>query len=327
MEIVSNKLVDNDTGYIAKNELESSLSNQFADKDVKVSYRRPGEEYQYIVTIGDTEYGIKENNEVELLTAEIRNQYIEVTEVKEETPVYVFQNVVKQEDVDGEANASNVAYSIIGVATSEDGEYISSGNVEGKSGYLSIVDLQEANFEYTLNKFFQGDEVFYVKIQIGDNLEKIQKLTVIQGDIVRYEENFAGIEYTGTWNNIEDEMFCGGTAKFTETLGDSFSFDCFGKAIGYVVYSDENAGFSFNNIYEINEDGTKKSLIAWMIDFNYNETQIKGIVNYYEGTSGWLYFDKNTKSSLKVNVNLRNAKRSATSTEKTITIDSILVCK
>ena len=51
---------------------------------------------------------------------------------------------------------------------------------------------------------------FYVKIAIGqegtDNYqEKIQKLTIIQGDVVKYEENFSAITYNGTWYDLEDE--------------------------------------------------------------------------------------------------------------------------
>lgn len=281
MEILSDKARGNNTGYITKEELEASLKNKVIKDDLTVSYRRPGEEHQYLVTIEDNIYGIKENNEVELLEPGIRNQYIEVTEVAEETPRYLFESTVKQDDIDAEINAKNTSYSIIGVSTSEDGEYVPSGNVEGKSGYLSIVNLQEANFEYTLNNFFQGDEVFYVKIQIGNNLEKIQKLTIVQGDIVKYEENFAGIEYTGNWNDIEEEIASGGKTKITETQSDKLSFSCLGKALDFSMISDNNKSIVKVRRNEIKKDGTSGTARVAYINFT-NNKENKEIIKFSE---------------------------------------------
>ena len=238
-KIIIEKAVSDGDFTVTKEALESALAT--GTDNISVSDKRPGDEYPYIVTFNGNQYGIKENNEVEYLEAGIYNKYIYVTYVNEEAPTYSFKNVITQEDVDVEANATNTPYSIIGVATSEDGEYISSGNVEGKSGYLSIVDLQKADFEYTLNKFFKGDEVFYVKIQIGNNIEKIQKLAVIQGDIVKYEENFIGIEYIGTWHDIEDENCSAGRAKYTDVVGSDVSFVCLGNAFDIATIRNERS--------------------------------------------------------------------------------------
>ena len=246
-DVVSQKFTNNDTSNIKRSEIEAALEKNSLDNEVTVSDRRPGEEYQYIITVGKNKYGIKSNNEVEVIQSAILNQYIEVTEVTESTPTYLFKNTITQEDVDGEANASNISYSIIGVSTSQDGDYVSSGDIEGKSGYLSIVDLQQASFRYTLNNFFQDDEIFYVKIQIGNDLEKIQKLTVLQGDVVKYEENFSGIEYNGEWSDIEDEHFSGGTAKyceFSENVNHYLLFNCYGNCLDYLSMINETSRYN-----------------------------------------------------------------------------------
>lgn len=100
--------------------------------------------------------------------------------------------------IDGETGRKNSSYEILGVSGQEDGEYITSGTVNGKTGVFTIIDLANTTFEYTLNNFLQGDETLFIKILINGSIERIQSLNIIQGDIVQYEENFAGISYTGT---------------------------------------------------------------------------------------------------------------------------------
>ncbi len=200
---------------ITKENLEKFIAT--SEDELTVSDKRPGDEYIYIVKLNERQYGIKENNEVEYLEGGIYNKYIYVTYVNEVTPKYLFKNTVTQEDVDKEVNGSNTPYTIIGVSSEEEGEYVTEGTITGKSGTLEILDLQNANFEYTLTNCFQGDEAFYVKIQINDSIEKIQKIVVVQGDEVTYEENFNGIVYTGNWVSIQDEKCSGGAIMYTET--------------------------------------------------------------------------------------------------------------
>ena len=60
----------------------------------------------------------------------------------------------------------------------------------------------------------QGDEVFYCKINI-DGEDHYKEIKVIQGDVVTYEEDFAGIVYSNgaaVWvddygEGLENEMF------------------------------------------------------------------------------------------------------------------------
>ena len=95
-DVISKKLTNNDTGNIKKSEIEDSLKKSFSVNDVEVSDRRPGEEYQYIITIGENKYGINLKNEVETVKAGILNKYIEVLEATEATPTYLFEGTVTQ---------------------------------------------------------------------------------------------------------------------------------------------------------------------------------------------------------------------------------------
>lgn len=201
---------------ITKEHLENFIATN--TDEVTVSDKRPGDEYTYVVTLNGRQYGIKENNEVEYLEGGIYNKYIYVTYVNEATPKYLFKNTVTQEDVDKEVKGSNIPYTIIGVSNEEEGTYVTEGTITGKSGTLNILDLQKANFEYTLTDFFHGDDLFYVKIQINNSIEKIQKIVVAQGDEVTYEEMFKGIIYTGNWIFVEDANCSGGAIAYSDTI-------------------------------------------------------------------------------------------------------------
>ena len=88
----------------------------------------------------------------------------------------------------------NTNYEVLGVSNAEDGTYVKEGSIEGKSGSLNIINIENGDYEYQLENLLQGDETFYVKMQI-DGEEKIQEIKVIQENTVRYEENFEGIKY------------------------------------------------------------------------------------------------------------------------------------
>ena len=52
-------------------------------------------------------------------------------------------------------------YTIEGVSASQDGEYVTSGSVAGKSGNLEIIgDISDIPFSYTLTNFMQADDTF-----------------------------------------------------------------------------------------------------------------------------------------------------------------------
>ncbi len=133
-------------------------------------------------------------------------------------------------------------YTIEGISVSQDGEYVTSGSIEGKSGKLEIVgDINDATFSYTLTDFMQGDEVFYCKINI-DGEEHYKVINVIQNDSIIYEEDFVGIEipdeYTQYCKIVEDERFSGGKAIKFEGQGfnyPAFQFDLVCKRINLLT--------------------------------------------------------------------------------------------
>lgn len=249
LDVTSDNLETSDSSDWTSSELLSALESEISNSSIDVSSKRPGEEYLYLVTIGDNQYGITEDNEVVYLEGGIFNQYIYVSEVNEETPTFEFTNTVTQKNIDVVTGSSNSEYRIVGISLSEDGNF-QTEDLDGKSGTLSITNIDEANFTYTLTNFFQDDEVFYVKIAIGQEgadeyQEKIQKLTIVQGDVVKYEENFSGITYSGTWYDLEDERFSGGKAKYTEYSG-NLTFNCYGSVLDYASMLNDTSRYDCN---------------------------------------------------------------------------------
>ena len=142
-----------------------------------------------------------------------------------------FNKIVTEGDIAVE-KPGYTSYTIDGVSASQDGEYVTSGSVEGKSGNLEIIgDINDATFSYTLTDFMQGDETFYCKINI-DGEEYYKVINVIQGDSIIYEEDFVGIEIPDEYGEyceiVEDERFSGGKAIKFEGQGfdyPAFQFD------------------------------------------------------------------------------------------------------
>ena len=133
------------------------------------------------------------------------------------------------------------SYTIEGISASKEGEYVTSGNVTGKSGNLEIVgDINDATFKYTLTNFMQGDEIFYCKIDI-DGEEHYKEIKVIQGDVVTYEEEFAGITYTGTWEEDEDEKYSDGKA-YIGRIGAKASFSFYGTGVEICIKTTPDSG-------------------------------------------------------------------------------------
>ena len=105
-------------------------------------------------------------------------------------------------------------YTIEGISNSQDGEYVTSGKVEGKSGNLEIIgDISNTTFKYTLKSFMQGDENFYCKINI-DGEDYYKKINIIQGNVITYEEDFVALQYTGNWQDDINENDSNGKAKY-----------------------------------------------------------------------------------------------------------------
>ena len=185
-------------------------------KDVGIS--KKGEDGSYVVTIGDKEYLVDGSNVTSKKAGITDKQVVLVAS----TDNIIFTNTINEEDIKAEyPDYQN--FQILGISESEAGEYKTSGEIEGKAGNIEIIgDLQQSTYQYKLKKPMLGDEQFFVKVAI-DGEERIQKLEVIQGDIVRYEEDMLqftdsplATETNKKWIDVEGKNFSGGKAKKCE---------------------------------------------------------------------------------------------------------------
>ena len=264
-------------------------------KDVGISKKE--ENGSYIVTIGDKEYVVDGSSVTSKEPGITDKQIVLVAS----TDNIIFTNTISEEDVKAEyPNYQN--YQVLGISKSEAGEYETSGEIEGKAGNLEIIgDLQQSTFQYNLNKPMLGDEEFFVKISI-DGEERIQKLEVIQGDIVRYEEDKLtfinsdnATEDKGVWIEAENENFSNGKAKRVECTKESsnakFDFDFKGTTV--VIIGAQNKSESGTLLFTIykKEDMSKVNsrtvLYAGLADkdsYNYRVYESKlldGNIEYY----------------------------------------------
>ena len=213
-------------------------------KDVGISKKE--ENGSYIVTIGDKEYVVDGSSVTSKEPGITDKQIVLVAS----TDNIIFTNTISEEDVKAEyPNYQN--YQVLGISKSEAGEYKTSGEIEGKAGNLEIIgDLQQSTFQYKLNKPMLGDEEFFVKVSINGE-ERIQKLEVIQGDIVRYEEDKLtfinsdnATEDKGVWIEVENENFSNGKAKRIECTRESnnakFDFDFKGTTMVIIGAQNKN---------------------------------------------------------------------------------------
>lgn len=188
-------------------------------------------------------------------------------------------------------------YTIEGVSASQDGEYVTSGSVAGKSGNLEIIgDISDTTFSYTLTNFMQGDETFYCKINI-DGEEHYKEIKIIQGDVVAYEENFVGITYTGPWYDEENENFTNGKAKWTDDITTNLKMQMYGTAVDIRTVKGENIGRFSCAIQEINQDNNLGQILYYsQLDF---EDTVNEIVNFSDLMEKRMYFDRNDNSNVR----------------------------
>ena len=167
------------------------------------------------------------------------------------------------------------SYTIEGISASKEGEYVTSGSVAGKSGNLEIIgDINDATFKYTLTNFMQGDETFYCKVDI-DGEDHYKEIKVIQGDMVTYEEDFVGFQYTGDWQDDTNENYSNGKAK-------------------YVIYTDAN---NIPIILMNNVEGSTIDIVT-----RSNDSTTMGLLEQYEyyepsGMLGFTYVNATTNDN------------------------------
>ncbi len=168
----------------------------------------------------------------------------------------IFNKIIREGDVALE-KPGFTNYTIEGISNDKEGTYISAGSVEGKSGNLEIIgNISDTTFRYNLTDFMKGDETFYCKINIDDEIF-YKKINVIQGDAVTYEEDFEGINYTeGTWTVDENENYNNGIAKMTDTIDaySRFKFNYTGTGVEILSRTNSETGHLIINSgeYRIN---------------------------------------------------------------------------
>ena len=133
-----------------------------------------------------------------------------------------FNKIITEGDIAIE-KPGYTSYRIEGIMLTKEEEAKISEPVEGKSGILEVVgDIIDATFKYTLKTVMQGDETFYCKISI-DGEDYYKEINVIQGDVITYEEDFAGFQYTGSWQDDTNENYSNGKAKYVQVIDNSSS--------------------------------------------------------------------------------------------------------
>ena len=187
------------------------------------------------------------------------------------------------------------SYEIKGISASKEGEYVTSGSVAGKSGNLEIVgDISNATFRYALTNFMQGDETFYCKVNI-DGEDHYKEIDVIQGDVITYEEDFVGFQYTGDWQDDTNENYSNGKAKYIQVTDNSnkptaLISNCLGSKIDVISRSNQETTMIWVRQY----DESMVITNLFHMDFSATEEDINNKSEYQSTLSTEI--KSNTKS-------------------------------
>lgn len=267
------------------------------------------------IVIGDKDISISEG---------LTEKSYTITNSKDEV---IFNKIITEGDIAIEKPGFE-NYKIEGISDNKEGEFKDTGSINGKSGNLEIVgNINDATFKYNLTNFMQGDETFYCRIDI-DGEKHYKEIKVKQGDIVTYEEDFAGITYDGNWLDEENENFTNGKAKYTEVIGSNVNMQIYGTGVDFRTVKGENIGRFFTTVQEINQDNSLgKIILANQLSFNYPNTEY---VNFKDLKGDIIHFDKNDYSKQK-KVQISMSKMKSNSEEQDgdtkIYIDAIYVYK
>ena len=267
------------------------------------------------IVIGDKDISISEG---------LTEKSYTITNSKDEV---IFNKIITEGDIAIEKPGFE-NYKIEGISDNKEGEFKDTGSINGKSGNLEIVgNINDATFKYNLTNFMQGDETFYCRIDI-DGEKHYKEIKVKQGDIVTYEEDFAGITYDGNWLDEENENFTNGKAKYTEVIGSNVNMQIYGTGVDFRTVKGENIGRFFTTVQEINQDNSLgKIILVNQLSFNYPNTEY---VNFKDLKGDIIHFDKNDYSKQK-KVQISMSKMKSNSEEQDgdtkIYIDAIYVYK
>ena len=222
----TNQKADNYLGEAPTQELAELLDDLEEEKLITPEERNQIEEKGHVV-IGSKDISFSDG-----LT---EASYIITSNLDE----VIFNKIITEGDIAVEKPGFE-SYEIEGITKTKD-EEANTKPKEGKSGTLEVVgDISDATFKYTLTNFMQGDETFYCKINI-DGEEYYKEINVIQGDVVTYEEDFAGITYEGTWEESQDEKYSNGKAYIGRS-GSKADFSFYGTGVDICIKTTPDSG-------------------------------------------------------------------------------------
>lgn len=195
--------------------IKEKIENEFQGETEVGVIKKSKDEYIIELIDNKRTYLVK-NNEIELLKGVVDKVFT----VTSSEPIKI-SNLITRQNIEEEVGIYE-GYEIIGISSNIEGPY-SSDLAIGNSGTLTVEDIKQANYKYTLNEFMDGDDVFYCKILINDEVEKIQKITMKQANEITYEEDFVGFifpeEYAQYYTVVEDARFSKGKAIKIEGQG------------------------------------------------------------------------------------------------------------
>ncbi len=228
-----------ENGIVTAGELQNQLE-KIVGKDKTIVEENDDETLDVSFVDSKNNYNV-DNEIITSTTPKIGNKKITVTNSNQEI---IFHNTITQEKVDIITGKSDTEYSIIGISSDQE-TYGTTAN--GEAGTLEVYgDINDATFIYNMNNFMQGDETFFVKYTIDGVEQEPQKLSVIQGDIVTYEDDFEGITYSPqeSWKEDINENYSEGTARKGEntTPPTNFQFTYYGEKFDIITRANENIG-------------------------------------------------------------------------------------
>ena len=303
--------------YLEENQVQSSeqLLDSLEEEGLITEEEKTQLKENGHIVIGDKDISISEG---------LTEKSYTITNSKDEV---IFNKIITEGDIAIEKPGFE-NYKIEGISDNKEGEFKDTGSINGKSGNLEIVgNINDATFKYNLTNFMQGDETFYCRIDI-DGEKYYKEIKVKQGDIVTYEEDFAGITYDGNWLDEENENFTNGKAKYTEVIGSNVNMQIYGTGVDFRTVKGENIGRFFTTVQEINQDNSLgKIILVNQLSFNYPNTEY---VNFKDLRGDIIHFDKNDYSKQK-KVQISMSKMKSNSEEQDgdtkIYIDAIYVYK
>lgn len=152
-------------------------------------------------------------------------------------------------------------------------------NLTGRYG--NLVANEDGTWTYTLNGFMNGLETF--TFTVG---ETTQDLVIVPYKEMVYNDNNAGIGYSGTWDVENNTKYSNGSAHYSSTSGSTATFTFTGTDVDVYSRTNKDVGRIIAKIKKVNSDGTTTGIKTKIID---NISESSGEGSYYQIPT--LFFD------------------------------------